>query len=532
MRAPTSGGDRHETVATPGEYLPGDALAPKRGADRRWRARSRRLSQPLELTRNADLSPVWEITGRAGSHNAGLRDSWRRDAGLRRALALTDVVAAYASLLVAAFAVPGASVALGPAILLLAPLVVGVSKALGLYDRDQYVVRHTTIDEIPSILQLSTFVVLFVWLTEDVLLTGSLTRLQVFAMLATHVTVLLVGRSVARSALRVLTAPERCLVVGPADAARRTATKLAGSPGVKVTVVGYLSPSEEAPGSAAPLTGPGGFRQLTEMIDDLAVERVIIVPDGHDQQEVIDGIRLIKALGVKVSVVPRLLEVVGSAAVYDDVDGITLLGVRQYGLSNSSAVLKRTMDICGALLGLVILAPVMAVLAVAVRWGSQGPALFRQMRIGRRGKRFEMLKFRTMIVDAEQIKDRLREHNEAVGGLFKMSDDPRITSIGRFLRRTSLDELPQLFNVLRGDMSLVGPRPLVLDEDALIEGWQRRRLTVKPGMTGLWQIFGSSRIPMAEMVKIDYMYGANWSLWLDLKVLLRTLPYMLGRRGQ
>jgi lipopolysaccharide/colanic/teichoic acid biosynthesis glycosyltransferase len=144
---------------------------------------------------------------------------------------------------------------------------------------------------------------------------------------------------------------------------------------------------------------------------------------------------------------------------------------------------------------------------------------------------FLMLKFRSMVKDAETIKSELRDRNEARGGLFKITDDPRITRVGRFLRRTSLDELPQLFNVLSGSMSLVGPRPLVQDEDALIEGWQRRRLAVKPGMTGLWQIFGSSRIPMPEMVKIDYVYGANWSLWLDLKILLRTVPYVLRRRG-
>ena len=142
-----------------------------------------------------------------------------------------------------------------------------------------------------------------------------------------------------------------------------------------------------------------------------------------------------------------------------------------------------------------------------------------------------MLKFRSMVADAERIKDELREHNEADGGLFKITDDPRITRVGRFLRKTSLDELPQLLNVVRGDMSLVGPRPLVPDEDALIEGWQRRRLAVRPGMTGLWQIFGSSRIPMHEMVKIDYLYGANWSIWLDLKILLRTVPYVIRRRG-
>ena len=138
---------------------------------------------------------------------------------------------------------------------------------------------------------------------------------------------------------------------------------------------------------------------------------------------------------------------------------------------------------------------------------------------------------RSSNTDAEALKDDLRARNEA-DGLFKITEDPRITRVGRLLRRTSLDELPQLLNVLRGDMSLVGPRPLVLDEDAMIEGWQRRRLAVKPGITGLWQIFGSFRIPMREMVKIDYLYGANWSLWLDVKIMFRTVPYVLGMRGR
>ncbi len=197
---PTSGGDRHETADGPQEYLPGDPLAPKRRGERRWRARPRRPSPPLELTRDADLSPVWEVTSRTGSDHAGLRQSWRRDAVLRRALALTDVVAAFTALVVAAFVVPGGSVSLGLAAIVLAPLVVGMSKALGLYDRDQYVVRRTTIDEIPTLLQLSAFYALFVWLTEAILLRGFLTRPQVFALLVTHVTVLVAGRWLARIA--------------------------------------------------------------------------------------------------------------------------------------------------------------------------------------------------------------------------------------------------------------------------------------------------------------------------------------------
>ena len=151
--------------------------------------------------------------------------------------------------------------------------------------------------------------------------------------------------------------------------------------------------------------------------------------------------------------------------------------------------------------------------------------------MGREGIPFEMFKFRTMVDGAEAQKAELAADNEAGGGLFKIKDDPRVTRVGRLLRRASLDELPQLLNVLRGEMALVGPRPLVLDEDSQIEGWQRPRLELPPGMTGPWQIFGSARIPLDEMVKIDYLYGANWSLWLDMKILLRTVPFVLGRRG-
>jgi exopolysaccharide biosynthesis polyprenyl glycosylphosphotransferase len=260
------------------------------------------------------------------------------------------------------------------------------------------------------------------------------------------------------------------------------------------------------------------------------VHRAVIAADTADSEDMLHAIRLVKSLGVKVSVLPRLFEVVGSSVAFDDIDGVTLLGVRRFGLTRSSELLKRSLDVVGASLGLVVLAPTLAMIAVAIRLTTPGPALFRQTRIGRRGERFTMLKFRTMCDDADALKADLIALSEA-DGLFKIADDPRITRVGRLLRRTSLDELPQLINVLRGDMSLVGPRPLVPNEDAQVEGWRRRRLHVQPGMTGLWQIFGSSRIPLHEMVKIDYLYGANWSLWLDLKILARTIPYALGRRG-
>jgi lipopolysaccharide/colanic/teichoic acid biosynthesis glycosyltransferase len=193
--------------------------------------------------------------------------------------------------------------------------------------------------------------------------------------------------------------------------------------------------------------------------------------------------------------------------------------------------LKRALDLLGASLGLLALAPLMIALAVAIRLDSRGPVLFRQVRVGRHGRRFRMLKFRTMIPEADALKDALRHRNEACGGLFKIARDPRVTRLGGFLRRSALDELPQLLNIIKGEMSLVGPRPLVVEEDERIEGWCRRRLELMPGMTGPWQILGPTRVSLGEMVAIDYLYIADWSLWKDIKILLLTVPHVLGRRG-
>ncbi len=202
-----------------------------------------------------------------------------------------------------------------------------------------------------------------------------------------------------------------------------------------------------------------------------------------------------------------------------------------FGLARSSIARKRALDLLGASLGLLAIAPLMLAIALAIKLEDRGPVLFRQRRVGRHGQGFQMLKFRTMVPEADALKEALRHRNEARGGLFKIAEDPRVTRVGRFLRRSALDELPQLLNVLKGEMSLVGPRPLIVEEDRRIEGWRRRRLDLMPGMTGPWQILGPARAPLGEMVAIDYLYVANWSFWTDLKILLRTVPHVLGRRG-
>jgi exopolysaccharide biosynthesis polyprenyl glycosylphosphotransferase len=471
------------------------------------------------------------LSGRAaGRQLSSVRALRKRDAIIRRSLGLSDALAFCMAVVLTVLLVGGGAGRIRPALVLVAPFVVLVSKALGLYDRDQHRLRKATIDEAPTLLHLAVICALTVWLTEGVLLYGALNRAQVLLLTVLGFALAFGSRAATRAIVLSLTSPERCLLVGDVDDATRAAARLE-SAGTNAVMVGRIALDDEVGGSAGSSRVPGGFPTLAETIARHAAERVIIAPGDHDQEEVLHCIRLVTALGVKVSVLPRLLEVVGSSSVFDDVDGITLLGVRQFGLSKSSEFLKRAMDIAGAACGLALLAPLLALTALAIRLDSPGSPLFVQWRIGRQGKRFRMIKFRTMVRGADHLKEQMRDLNEAEGGLFKINDDPRITRVGRVLRRTSLDELLQLINVLKGDMSLVGPRPLVLDEDALLEGWQRRRLAVKPGMTGLWQILGSPRIPMPEMVKLDYLYGANWSIWLDLKILLRTVPYVLRRRG-
>jgi exopolysaccharide biosynthesis polyprenyl glycosylphosphotransferase len=260
------------------------------------------------------------------------------------------------------------------------------------------------------------------------------------------------------------------------------------------------------------------------------IDRVVICPHGDSSSDMLDTVRLVKAFGVKVSIMPRLFEVIGSSVEFDELCGMILLGMRRYDLTKSSAMLKRTLDVVGAATALVLLAPLLVVSAVAIKLTSRGPVLFRQRRMGRGGEPFDMLKLRTMYDGADDHKALLLHRNEA-DGLFKIAEDPRVTPVGRWLRRLSLDELPQIVNVLRGEMSLVGPRPLVLEDDARIEGWFRRRLDVTPGMTGAWQVLGSARVPLKDMVTIDYLYRANWSLWLDVKIILRTIPHVLRRQG-
>jgi exopolysaccharide biosynthesis polyprenyl glycosylphosphotransferase len=458
----------------------------------------------------------------------------RRDSLFRRALLIADVVA-IVSTLVLTVAVSSKRLPLHLTWESIAsiPILLVAAKLLGLYDRDETLLRKTTLDEAPKLFQLATLSTLVAWLAGPLVVSGRIDRKEALFMWLTLAGLLVFARALARAlALRV--GPlERCLFIGDERSAAMTGSKLTGHGGIKAKIVAHLDLDKAAPWSTHAFSAPR-LSEIRDLAQSLDVHRAIIAPGwgaNADPGETLNLVRTLKAVGVRVSVLPRMLEVVGSSVEFDDLHGVTLMGVRRFDLTRSSAAIKRVFDLLGTSIGLVAISPLMIVIALAIKFDSRGPVFFRQLRVGRHGQRFHMLKFRTMTPEAEALKDSLRHRNEAQEGLFKISEDPRVTRVGRLLRRSALDELPQLFNIIQGEMSLVGPRPLVVDEDQRIEGWHRRRLELMPGMTGPWQILGPARVPLKEMVALDYLYVANWSLWTDIKILLRTVPHVLGRRG-
>jgi exopolysaccharide biosynthesis polyprenyl glycosylphosphotransferase len=466
-------------------------------------------SSPAEARRLVEALPV-----EAGARGAISRP-WTESLD-GRLLGIADILA----MSVAAVVVLGllGDARASVAVLACGPLALFLFKLAGLYGRDERLISVSTLDETPRLLQQTGLVALGVVIVESVVSPRGLGGAAIAALWIACFATVTAGRLMARRLTRRFTAVERCLVVGELDQANRLRERLAESR-ARARVVACVPLSDED------LTEVDGRTLLSSLIRDLRVNRLIVVPTMSDARDGFELIRAAKAVGVSVSVLPRIFDAIGSDVEFDEVNGLTLLGVRSFGLPDSARVVKRAFDIVVGSLGFLAIAPMMLAIALAVRLDSSGPVFFRQVRVGRNGRHFHMIKFRSMVTDADALKDRLRTLSDPGDGLFKIADDPRVTRVGRLLRQTSLDELPQLFNVLQGEMSLVGPRPLVIDEDAKIAGLERSRLHLTPGMTGPWQIL-DSRLPLKEMVEVDYRYVANWSLWIDLKILLRTVAHV------
>jgi len=332
---------------------------------------------------------------------------------------------------------------------------------------------------------------------------------------------------------RITPLRQRTVLVGSGLVADKLADRLERHGEFGLETIGLVDDDVHTLNGAERLPKLGALSQLDQVLDECNVDRVIIAFSRASHQQLLSCIRTCRDHRVAVDIVPRLFELLDGAQALTQIGGLPVISIGAPPLSSTSRIAKRLLDIVLSAMLLFVLSPILIAVSIAIAIDSRGPIFFRQVRAGRNQEPFLVIKFRSMYRDADERKKQYEAENEATDGvMFKIKKDPRITRVGRFIRRTSLDELPQLFNVLLGDMSLVGPRPLILEESKhAAQAWHARRLDLRPGITGLWQVSGRSDLPFQEMVRFDYQYVSGWSLARDIEILLATIPVVLSRRG-
>ena len=318
----------------------------------------------------------------------------------------------------------------------------------------------------------------------------------------------------------------RAVIVGSGTHIDAVARALASGP--HITVVGCVS---IGPRDGAGLRSLGPIERLGRILDKEQIDEVIIADPAFPQERAVALVDEAHEHGVRVRIAPSTMEILVHRADFVPGEVLPLFELRAPVFEGIDFIVKRSFDIIVATLLVIVLSPLLALIALAVKLSSRGPVLYRGARIGIGGTPFTCLKFRTMQLGADALQDELEGRNEASGALFKIRDDPRLTTVGRALRRRSLDELPQLFNVIRGQMSLVGPRPLPERDFELLESWHMKRYLVLPGMTGLWQVSGRADLVFDDLVRLDFLYLERWSVFLDLTILVKTIPAVLFGRG-
>jgi exopolysaccharide biosynthesis polyprenyl glycosylphosphotransferase len=323
---------------------------------------------------------------------------------------------------------------------------------------------------------------------------------------------------------------DRALIVGGGEIGRAMMRNVLAQPDLGYRIEGFID-DDPGKGSIGNFPLLGGTDQLPRILRQRAIDEVIIALPWHAREKIVRIMEDAEAGGARVKIVPDLFQLSLSKIAVDAVGGIPLIGVKESAISGGALSIKRVMDVLFSVLLFVLILIPTTIIAILIKLTSPGPVIFEQQRVGRGGKLFTAYKFRTMRLGADDEKDALHHLNEASGPWFKIRNDPRMTPIGKWLRRTSMDELPQLWNVLSGDMSLVGPRPPLPNEVARYEEWHKRRLDVAPGVTGLWQVSGRSELTFDEMVMLDLYYIENWSPWLDMWILIKTIPALLTARG-
>lgn len=413
------------------------------------------------------------------------------------------------------------------------PVFLVIASAAGLYDPAR--IRSGS-DAVSGLLKAFAGLALFLGTAIFVFQAKGFSRIIFFSFLALGIGLLGAGKAGLHAALRRSAAGERAgravLIVGTGPEAVEIRRRIEAHPEQGLRVVGHLRAAEEsteADPAAAPVLGL--LDDLKKIVESQVVDDVVFAVPFHQMLACARQVAWCEEIGVSAHLKADFVQTLVARTYPTDLDGIPMLTVAATPQDAVSLLVKRALDVVVSAWCLLLLSPVMIVCAILVRLTSAGPAFFRQDRVGLNGRIFTLLKFRSMYRDAERRRAELEPLNEASGPVFKIRRDPRITPVGRVLRRFSLDELPQLWNVLRGDMSLVGPRPPIPDEVKRYERWQRRRLSMKPGITCLWQVSGRSRLGFDEWMRLDLAYIDNWSLALDLKILLRTVPAVLLARG-
>jgi exopolysaccharide biosynthesis polyprenyl glycosylphosphotransferase len=421
------------------------------------------------------------------------------------------------------------------------PCWVFAAKLHGLYNRDQERADCSTTDDVVGIFHVVT---IGVWLLLVASRLAGRTSPGIYALITfwfLAICILPLARAIAREACKHSSAYEQnTVIVGAGEIGQLIGRKLVRHPEYGVNVVGFVDRKPRArrpdlPEHFAILGAPGRLPDIIELLD---VERVVIAFSEEPVSELLALVRQLRDLPVQIDLVPRLFELVSPRVTVHSVEGIPLLGLPPRRATNRSRRIKRAIDVAGASVGLILLAPLFAYIALRIWMDSDGPILFRQTRIGVAMTEFTMLKFRTMKVDTDQsvhrayIQQTMSSTAPANGnGLYKLDRSDSVTKSGRWLRRTSFDELPQLINVLRGDMSLVGPRPSIPYEVENFKRHHLERFTVPPGITGLWQVTARANSTYGESLDMDVAYVRGWSLGLDLRLLLRTPLQVLHQRS-
>jgi exopolysaccharide biosynthesis polyprenyl glycosylphosphotransferase len=335
--------------------------------------------------------------------------------------------------------------------------------------------------------------------------------------------------AISREALHVLGVRRRAIVVGEGehlDHLLRTLGSVRG--GIEYDFVGVVSGAAHPTRALAQL---GALDDLHAVLEQYPADELIVTDSDYSERQLLQIIEHAHRSAVKVRIAPKTTELLVQRAEYVPGQGVPLFELRPPVFVGAQWAVKRAFELVVSALVIVVGMPLWLAIAAAIKLTSRGPVFYRDPRIGLGEETFGMIKFRTMVAGAADQQAELEPENEAEGALFKIRDDPRVTSVGRLLRRFSLDELPNMLNVIRGQMSLVGPRPLPLRDHALLEDWHRKRSNVLPGMTGLWQISGRSDLSFDDLVRLDFFYLENWSIWLDISILAKTVPAVIGSRG-